>query len=444
MPLSGEPKYFAVLGKAAWPRKALWFASGSSSMLGEMISNVQQAFPVHRALTDSDFADLEDINRAAHLVFGDERVIDYFATVSRLLLRPQIARSNPELAALGFFLRRSQLCRMLTGIGREPAQLRMPRGLVCQFTPANIPVIFGYSWALSALAGNVNVVRLSSRDSPSADILIDALGEALSDAAPVIALTQRLLRYGHDDSVTALLSRLCDLRVIWGGDDTVAAIRRQPLAPRARDLTFPDRVSFAVISAAGWLRAGPDCQEQAVRRFYNDSYLYDQAACASPLTVYWIGEPDIALLAQQAFLQELAALVAVRGPALDTTTVIDKYVRTYSLGLMGEVTSIRFLGNALTILDMPVQGSMLRSWSGPGVFAFGTAPALAALVPAVGRRHQTVAHFGFSGAEITEFATALRGRGVDRLVPAGEALLFDAVWDGYELLREFSRVMTVR
>jgi hypothetical protein len=38
---------------------------------------------------------------------------------------------------------------------------------------------------------------------------------------------------------------------------------------------------------------------------------------------------------------------------------------------------------------------------------------------------------------------ALGGRGVDRIVPFGSALTFGAIWDGYDLPREFTRLTTL-
>jgi hypothetical protein len=40
-------------------------------------------------------------------------------------------------------------------------------------------------------------------------------------------------------------------------------------------------------------------------------------------------------------------------------------------------------------------------------------------------------------------AAALGGKGIDRIVPFGSALSFAAVWDGYDLLHEFTGIMTV-
>ena len=59
-----------------------------------------------------------------------------------------------------------------------------PRGLVFHVPPANVDTIFVYSWALSALAGNPNVVRISSRSAGAADACSTTLNETLGDAAP--------------------------------------------------------------------------------------------------------------------------------------------------------------------------------------------------------------------------------------------------------------------
>ena len=45
---------------------------------------------------------------------------------------------------------------------------------------------------------------------------------------------------------------------------------------------------------------------------------------------------------------------------------------------------------------------------------------------------------------LDELCVELAGRGVDRIVPFGSALSFSAVWDGYDLLAEFSRLVSVQ
>ena len=47
-----------------------------------------------------------------------------------------------------------------------------------------------------------------------------------------------LIRYERDDELTAHFSGLCDVRIIWGGDDTIQEIRRIPIPTRAFDITL--------------------------------------------------------------------------------------------------------------------------------------------------------------------------------------------------------------
>jgi hypothetical protein len=69
---------------------------------------------------------------------------------------------------------------------------------------------------------------------------------------------------------------------------------------------------------------------------------------------------------------------------------------------------------------------------------------LSAIAGCIERRDQTFTHFGFAQNEIEEFARKLNGRGLDRLVPVGEALAFEAVWDGYDLPKQFTRLVSIR
>ena len=84
-----------------------------------------------------------------------------------------------------------------------------------------------------------------------------------------------------------------------------------------------------------------------------------------------------------------------------------------------------------------------RRWIGAGAFPFAEVRSLLELVPAMNRQDQTFSHFGFTTEQLREFALALGGRGVDRIVPFGQALTFGSIWDGYDLPREFTRLTTL-
>ncbi|GLW05549.1 hypothetical protein Misp01_06790 [Microtetraspora sp. NBRC 13810] len=375
------------------------------------------------------------------LAVGDERIRGFLEAVARRLVAVEVARAHPELAALGFFLRRAEISRALDRL--SPADgLRMPRGLVFHIPPANVDTVFVYSWALSALAGNHNVVRLSPRAGGAAMAVLGIMLDALADTHPAVAASQRIISYDRSDEVTARLSRACDLRVTWGGDAAVHDLRRHPLAAHARDLIFPDRSSFCAIAAAAWLAAPGETRERAVEGFVNDAYWFDQAACASPRAVFWVGPADAARAARADFTARLADRVADRRP-IDPAMAVEKRVAAYGLAADGLADKITFHGNALAEIDLTGPAALPRRWMGAGTFAHTRIDTLDDLRAVVHRKDQTMTHFGFGQADLHALAHALAGRGLDRMVPIGSALTFNGVWDGVHLLTEFTRLVTI-
>jgi hypothetical protein len=378
------------------------------------------------------------------LRFGDERMLDYFDALGQRLRTPAYARRYPELGPLGVWLRRARLVAELSRLGSEARVQRFPLGLVFHVAPGNADTVFVYSWALATLAGNRNVVRVSARGGELMQAVLAALVETLQQAEPIVAETQRIVSYDHlDEAATAELSAACDLRVLWGGDQAIREIRGAPLRPAARDLTFPNRSSFAAIRASALLAADASGQKRAVQAFHTDAYLFGQAACASPGTIFWIGTAADVADAQAIFVGLLASTVEARGPQPDAAMSIQKHVATYGLAVEGAADGVRFVGNAIALVNLCAPVCPPRRWLGTGTFAQWRLDSLDEIVPLLQRQDQTLAYFGFTTDEIAALAERLGGRGIDRFVPLGRALEFSAIWDGYDLLREFSRLVTV-
>ncbi|MBO3747098.1 gamma-glutamyl phosphate reductase [Streptosporangiaceae bacterium NEAU-GS5] len=435
-------------------------------------------------------ADIARVPPDGPLAVGDPRIMDYLAAVSRRLLDPALVRRHPELAPLGFFLRPAETRQILRGL-ETPGAVRVPQGLVFHIPPANVDTVFVYSWALSALTGNRNIVRLSPRSGPAATAAIEVLADALVDAHPAVAQTQRVVSYGRSDEITAALSAACDLRVIWGGDEAVRQIRRHPLTPHARDLTFPDRSSFTVISTSVWHNASDAVRDRVARDFANDAYWFDQAACSSPRTVFWLTPPepadpttsapgmgaattdtttatadtaaatgmgaaaaDTAAAAAAAaavkddFTRRLAAAVTSGDWTVDPAMAVEQRVSTYGLAAAALADNLQFSGTAVASYDLPADlppaAALPRRWLGLGVFAHCVLASLDDLVPVVTRKDQTMTHFGLTEPQLRGFAEAVAGRGVDRIVPIGSALAFAATWDGIHLPSAFSRLVTIQ
>jgi hypothetical protein len=196
-----------------------------------------------------------------------------------------------------------------------------------------------------------------------------------------------------------------------------------------------------VLSVPGWRAADPAARRAAVAGFANDAYWFDQAACSSPRTVFLVGgDPDGV---PEEFLTLLGEVVAQRGWTVDAAMAVEKRVHAYGLAAGGAVTAMAFPENAVTSLVLAGVADAPRRWIGAGAFPFAAVDRLTDLVPVMNRQDQTFSHFGFAPAELEAFATELGGRGVDRIVPFGSALTFSAIWDGYDLPREFTRLTTL-
>lgn len=343
-----------------------------------------------------------------------------------------------DLQALAFFMRRSELSRLRDEYQRlsdGPVRL-VPRGVVLHFPPANVETMFVYSWVLSELAGNVNVVRLPERRGPISELILAAFAE-VSDSTAVVS-------YPHDDETTFTLSQACDVRVVWGGDQTVAALRRVPLRPDATELCFADRSSLAVLDADRYLALDAASRAGLAERFFADAYWFDQLGCSSPRVVVWVGEPGAAARAGQAFFSELLSVVARRGYRVDTATALAKL--TYAARAAADHPGARVErpANELTVIDADGFVDVGPDFCGAGTFWQVRVGTLEDLAGVLGRRHQTLAHFGFDRHELAGLVGALAGRGVDRVVPVGEALSFGRWWDGHDLLQAFLRYVHLR
>jgi hypothetical protein len=372
--------------------------------------------------------------------FSDSR-IDCCHQLSRALFSDAEARAFPELQSLAFWLRKTEILRLRDDFDARARSgtVRVPRGLVFHIPPGNVDTIFVYSWALALLTGNQNVVRVSSRNSPQSLVLCRLLREILSGAT----LSQFFIQYGHDTGVTQALSDACDVRVIWGGDLTIHTIRQSPLPVHAKELTFPDRSSLSAISAAAWLSASDEQRVDVVRHSFNDTFWFDQMACSSPRLLVWCGTQLDCRRAAHEFLSGLELEIGRRGYRLEASVRMQKLLFAAGAIIDQPVFSYLTGGPQLTVLELESLDTLGTEHCGGGLlFQFHTA-SLADIAPHVRRRHQTLTYFGFDPAELSALVQNLQGRGLDRVVPIGQALQFSSVWDGYDLLAELTRTVDI-
>jgi hypothetical protein len=378
----------------------------------------------------------------------DPQVKAMVTAFSRRLAQDRQAKAFPEIVALAHWLRPHAVASLETAFhaGLPKGTVALGRGLALHFAPGNVDTIFLYSAMLSVLAGNTTVVRVSSRESAQITLLTRVLSTVLAESAfHEVAQRIRIVRYARNAAITAALSAVCDLRVIWGGDASVSEIRAIGLPPRARDLPFPDRWSLCVLDAAA-IQASETNLPDIARAFANDAYWFGQMACSSPRMVLWHGDVVTSLQAARRFWPAVYAQAQSFSPGMQTVQYMDKLVAQCSAAIDDTVQHFYPTGgNLVSVADLTdlkrPQTDLLQI--GGGLFWQAHLPDLKALTTLLDRRSQTISSFGMSAQAWSEWVR-LEAAWIDRIVPLGQALQFDTIWDGQDLLRDFTRLVAIR
>ncbi len=364
----------------------------------------------------------------------DGRVVEFLGALSRHLLADPRARAYGDLASYAFWIRPASLEKARGGY--PDAGERIGRGVSFHIAPSNVPVAFAVSLTYALLAGNACLVRVSSRPFEQTSLVCEAMGGLLSSDFADLAPYLGIVRYAHDRELTARLSSVSDVRLVWGGNRTIQEIRAAGLPPRAIELAFADRHSLAILDADEYLKADA---ARVARDFYTDTFFNDQNACSSPRLVVWMGrETD---RARWKFWEELEKLARVE---YDLTPIqaVDKLDALCRLA--AGHPGVRRLGESNHVVRVELDrlsADLMDFKEGGGFFFEYLAGSLDELVPVLGKSCQTVACLGIPLQAVRDLVLRTGVRGVDRVVPLGQTNGLSFVWDGYDLIRTMSRIV---
>ena len=147
----------------------------------------------------------------------DDAVIAFLNDLSGELRK---AREYPDVATFGFWCRKAALTQEKAKI--PEADERLGKGIVFHSTPSNVPVNFAFSFAAGLLAGNANIVRLPGKPFAQVDIISAAVRKLLEGQHANLAPYIVFVKFPPAKEITDAFSAICSVRVIWGGDRTVA------------------------------------------------------------------------------------------------------------------------------------------------------------------------------------------------------------------------------
>jgi hypothetical protein len=373
------------------------------------------------------------------LAFTPERmeVVVRFADV---LARDLTFRDFPALRAFAFWIRKSAITRLhLDFTARLPANcVALGRGIAFHVPPANVDTIFLYSWVVAFLTGNVNITRLPSSLSRPVEHALTALLELLRDGG----FSDMFVFYPPSDPINRALSHIADLRFVWGGDAKVAAFETLPLRTGGRSLVFPDRTSCTVIDGAYLASLDDRAREALARRLYNDIFVFDQMACSSPHLIYVVGRSTTHAAYIEHLVGEVDRVAHASGTIIGPSHDIEKLAAAMQLAAEGAVVQVQRFSPETTLVELAPAAAVLPRVGGGFLSIFYIA-ALDDLADRISERTQTLGYAGFTRETMDAFARIVGMRGLCRVVPIGQALNFDVVWDGHDLLHDSVRLIRV-
>lgn len=375
----------------------------------------------------------------------DASILKFLQDVSRRLLQNPLVRAYPDIITFAFWIRKANL-KALEAKYREQ-EVRLGRGTVFHIAPSNVPINFAFSLVFGLLSGNRNVIRVSGKEFPQVRIVCQEMAKVLEqEEFRHLASRICVLSYPHNREITDYFSEQCDIRMIWGGNQTISEIRKSPLSPRAAEICFADRYSLAIIGAERVL-SGEDSEILSLaKEFYKDTYLMDQNACSSPHLIAWQSKnlnSEEKEKAAHRFWRAVAT--AAREWEMKEIHASEKFLSVCRYGILyPEIKTCRQYGNRVYVLELErLTEETVQIRGKYGLFTEIWIEQYQELLPVLGKETQSITYYGVNAAEIAQMVQEEGVAGVDRIVPMGKALELSLNWDGWDLIRSLSRVITV-
>lgn len=409
-------------------------SGGAATLMKKEYDDIRFYYP-HKPCPD-----LEEMAALPALDIFDGAVCDFLNRLSLLIRNDKECRNYPDVLTFGFFCRSAHIEQMKKNYSETN---RLGKGVTFHIAPSNVAINFAYSMAAALLAGNPCIIRVSGKDFAQTHIICRLLEEAAAkteDCKKNIGAYIALITYERKKEITDYLSGLCAVRVIWGGDETIAEIRKSPLPPRSCEITFADRYSFCIIGAKAVL--SEKNTDRLAGDFFNDTYLFDQNACSSPRLIYWLGEAEEIEEARECFWN--AVFRRLDGAyQVEAKIAVDKLLTEYKAAV--EIPGLKFERKGANLIDRmtltELTPAIVRfTCPGGSFFEYGDVN-LDALKAVVTEKFQTLSYYGVDENKLFSFVKANGLKGIDRIVPIGHTADFSLIWDGWDLIRTMSRVV---
>ncbi len=166
------------------------------------------------------------------------------------------------------------------------------RGLVCHWLAGNVQILGMFALVQSIISKNVNLLKISSRDDGVfTDILNEFKGveytteDGYTIKGDDLLKTIAVIYFNRfADNLGEEMSKEADVRIAWGGRESVETVSGYPARYDAETVIFGPKLSYSVI-AKEELSSLQEAKKLA-RKVSVDVSVFDQTGCASPHNLY--------------------------------------------------------------------------------------------------------------------------------------------------------------
>lgn len=371
----------------------------------------------------------------------DVEVCKFLESLSKELEK-KIYNKYADLKSLSFWCRKKNLEKLKSSFISE--KLKKGKGLIFHITPSNVPTNFVYSLIFGLLTGNSNVIKVPSKKFDQVSIICNLINKILKiKRFKKVKKLINIIRYEKEnDEFTKFLSSICDVRIIWGGSKTIKAIRKFPLQERSSELTFADRYSLCLLDSKKIEKLNEFDLKLLVQRFYNDTYLFDQNACSSPHLILWMGNSSS--ISRQRFWKTLSLYLEEKYN-LPEKASYDKYNKLCNdvVNLKNFKSQEKFGNLIYTLLLNKLDEDIDKMRGKWGYFYEYKINNLNQIKKIINNKFQTLTYFGVEKKLLQTFVKN-NLRGIDRVVPIGQALDISLNWDGIDINNALTRVIDIK
>lgn len=370
----------------------------------------------------------------------DDVVCNFLSSLSKNINNSNLSKDYSDIKTFAFMCRKSNIEKLRSKINQN--EFRRGLGLLFHITPSNIPTNFAYSLLFGVLSGNTNVIKVPSKKFPQIDLICKFINVTLKKYKKVRKMIN-IVRYQNNDEFTKSISSKCDGRLIWGGDKTINEIRKFPMKEISRDIAFANRNSICLMNSSEILKLNKKDLNRLVQKFYNDTFLVDQNACSSPHVIFWYGNKtnkakikfwtELHYFAKNNYNLEYASSFYKYDRLLSDILTNTNYINHTNYG--GYIYCINLKNKHINLTDL------VSRW---GYFYQFDIKNINMVLNLSNNNTQTLTYFGFKKEMILKNFNLKYFKGIDRIVPVGQALDINLNWDGYDVINTLTRIIDLR